>query len=239
MSAPALRSYDRVAVVIPAHNERASLPACLRAVLTASLCVPLPVVTIVVLDACDDGSSELAGDYGPDVHFVQIDANNVGSARAAGFRYAQSLYPSDTKCWYATTDADSRVDPNWLVQQLDVRADMVLGVVRVADWQEHPAELADRYEQKYRAGESDGSHDHVHGANMGFRAHAYWRVGGFRPLATGEDADLVARFEDTGYRIHRDGDLTVVTSARSEGRAPRGFAHLLNTLDEAVAGECA
>lgn len=35
-------AYDAVAVVIPAQNERAKLPACLRAVLTAALCAPIP-----------------------------------------------------------------------------------------------------------------------------------------------------------------------------------------------------
>jgi glycosyltransferase involved in cell wall biosynthesis len=92
MSAPVRRAYDGAAVVIPAHNERAKLPACLRAVLTASLCAPIPVVIVVVLDASDDGSAALAGQYGTDVHFVRVDARNVGAARAVGFGYARSLF---------------------------------------------------------------------------------------------------------------------------------------------------
>ena len=84
MSAPPLRIFDQVAVVIPACNERARLPACLRAALTAALCVPIPVVIVVVLDASNDGSAELAGQYGPDVHFISVDLHNVGAARAVG-----------------------------------------------------------------------------------------------------------------------------------------------------------
>jgi glycosyltransferase involved in cell wall biosynthesis len=239
MSAPALRSYDQAAVVIPAHNERASLPACLRAVLTAALCVPVPVAIIVVLDDSDDGSTELAGQYGPDVHFVSVDVGNVGAARAAGFGYARSLCGPDATCWYATTDADSRVDPGWLVHQLELGADMVLGVVRVADWRGHTAEFADRYVRDYEAGQDDSHHEHIHGANMGFSARAYWRVGGFRSLPSSEDVDLVTRFENAGYCIHRDCDLSVTTSARTQARAPHGFAHRLSQLDEAVAGDCA
>ena len=91
MSSPPLRAYDRAAVVIPAHNEQANLPACLRAVVTAALCVPIPVAIVVVLDASDDDSAKLAGRYGPDVHFVSVDARNVGAARAVGFGYARSL----------------------------------------------------------------------------------------------------------------------------------------------------
>src|SRR5246127_3674556 len=165
MSAPACRTYDGAAVVIPAHNERAKLPACLRAVLTAALCAPIPIVIVVVLDASDDDSATLAGQYGPDVHFVRVDARNVGAARAVGFGYARSLFGGDDECWYATTDADSRVDPGWLVGQLELGADMVLGVVRVTNWRHHSANVADRYAQGYedsREGQ-DGNHEHVHG----------------------------------------------------------------------------
>src|ERR1700761_2263327 len=107
MSSPRLRIYDRAAVVIPARNERAKLPACLRAVLTAALCAPVPVKIVVVLDDCDDGSAQLAGEYGPDVHFISVDVHNVGTARAVGFGYARSLLGPDIpdgRCWYATTD---------------------------------------------------------------------------------------------------------------------------------------
>jgi hypothetical protein len=69
---------------------------------------------------------------------------------------------------------------------------------------------------------------------MGFRADAYWTVGGFRALKTGEDAELVDRFEAAGMRIHRDADLAVATSDRRDGRAPGGFAHHLRELSGAA-----
>lgn len=241
MSAPAFRSYDRAVVVVPAHNERADLPACLRAVLTAALCVPIPVTIVVVLDASDDDSVKLAGQFGPDVHFVSVDVRNVGAARAVGFGYGRSLCSDDEECWYATTDADSRVDPGWLIHQLEQGAEMVLGVVRVASWHQHSAAVAERYAQAYAAGTPDenGQHSHIHGANMGFSARAYWRLGGFRTLPSGEDVDLVARFEAAGYCVHRDTELSVITSARANGRAPHGFAHYLSQLGRSAAGDCA
>lgn len=237
-------------MVIPAHNERTNLPGCLRAVLTAGLCAPVSVSVVVVLDASDDGSEELAGQYGPDVHFVSVDAHNVGAARAAGFEFARSLCGYDTDCWYATTDADSRVDPGWLVRQLEHCADMVLGVVRVADWEYHSLDLVESYEQEYQGAAESSSdpvdgHEHVHGANMGFSARAYWRVGGFRTLSSGEDVDLAERFDVAGYCIHRDSELSVATSARTQARAPHGFAHRLSKLerltelDRTVEGDCA
>ncbi|MEU0494654.1 glycosyltransferase [Mycobacterium sp. NPDC006124] len=236
MGSSAAPRWDDVVVVVPAHDEAQTLPQCLKAIVTASACVPVPVSTVVVLDACSDGSASLAGRFGPDVHFVEVDARNVGAARAAGFAHARSSVgaeaPDESRTWYATTDADSVVDPSWLIRQLDADADMVLGVVRVVNWRQHSAAAVRRYLAGYRAKlrRIGGGHDHVHGANMGFRADAYWATGGFAALASDEDVDLVRRFEQAGRRIHRDAGLSVVTSARAQGRAPRGFATHLGTV---------
>jgi glycosyltransferase involved in cell wall biosynthesis len=238
MSAAASRTYDQVAVVIPAHNERERLPHCLSAVVTAALCVSIPVTIVVVLDASEDESAELAGQYGTDVHFVRVESRNVGAARAAGFDFAREICGPDANSWYATTDADSTVNPDWLVRQLDCGADMFLGLVRVTDWQQHRSEVVDRYEDAYDA-RVDDDHDHIHGANMAFSSRAYWRVGGFRALTSGEDVDLVARFEHAGYRICRDTARSVITSARIQARAPSGFADHLSTLSESATGDVA
>jgi glycosyltransferase involved in cell wall biosynthesis len=228
------RVFDRAVVVIPAHNEAGHLPSSVKAVLTAAACLPLPVTVIVVLDGCDDGSAALAGQFGSDVRFVAIDARNVGAARAAGFSYARTLCEQvaldDPRIWYATTDADSVVDPDWLLRQTGADTDMVLGVVRITTWREFPAAAARRYLAAYRSKTRRDGHGHVHGANMGFRADSYWRVGGFATLASGEDVDLVARFESAGLRIVRDAQLSVVTSRRQLGRAPDGFAAHLRSL---------
>lgn len=242
MPAAGSNPYDQVAVVIPAHNEQANLPACLSAMLTAALCAAIPVTVVVVLDANRDDSEALAGEYGPDVHFVRVESRNVGAARAAGFDYARSLCEEGANSWYATTDADSAVDPDWLVRQLECGADMFLGLVRVTDWHRQPPEVVERYEDAYGMRvdeERDQGHDHVHGANMGFSSRAYWRVGGFRALSSSEDAELVERFERAGYRIERDTAQSVVTSARTEARAPRGFAHHLNELSKTATGDVA
>jgi glycosyltransferase involved in cell wall biosynthesis len=231
-----MTDVEQVVVVVPAHNEVQHLPRCLRALATAALCVRVPVLTVVVLDACDDGSERLAGQFGPDVHFVSVDAGNVGAARAAGFEYARGhCAAAAERTWHATTDADSVVGGNWLVQMTAADADMVLGVVQVPVWRHFNVEVARRYLHRYHS-KGEG-HNHIHGANMGFRADAYWKVGGFRALATGEDVDLVERFEAAGMRIHRDAELSVATSDRRDGRAPNGFAqHLRDLRRKAGAG---
>ena len=223
-------SYERAVVVVPAHNEATNLPACLRAVITAAACAPLVVRIVVVLDACTDDSRSLAGRYGADVHFVEVDERNVGASRHAGFAYAQRSWDGGAGDWYATTDADSRVDPDWLIRQLAADADVVLGVVRIGNWRSVPRDVMRRYLHAYRTKRRGREHGHVHGANMGFAAEAYRRIGGFAALESGEDVDLVRRFEEAGYRIARDDRLSVRTSARQVGRAPRGFAGHLRSL---------
>lgn len=226
----------RAVVVVPAHNEFAVLTRCLNAIRTAAAAVIHPVSVIVVLDACDDDSVSLDGRFGPDVRFVVVDERNVGAARAAGFRYARfALDPVGDHTWYATTDADTEVRPDWLLRQLDSGADMVLGVVHVHQWRHYPDEVAGRFEAQYKTDES--SHRHIHGANMGFRAEAYWRAGGFADLETGEDIDLVERFQAADCTIHWDDELSVATSDRSTGRAPRGFADHLAVVSREVSDE--
>jgi glycosyltransferase involved in cell wall biosynthesis len=227
-------NYERAVVVIPAHDEAANLPNCLTAMVTAAACLAVPVLVVVVLDACADDSRALAGRFGSDVHFVELEVRNVGAARRSGFEYARGWcgeqLVDDSRIWYATTDADSRVDADWLVRQCESDGDVVLGVVRIANWRRVSTASAMAYLRAYRAKRRDGGHGHVHGANMGFRADAYRHVGGFAPLASGEDVDLAQRFERAGYRIDRDDRLSVVTSARQVGRAPRGFAGYLRSV---------
>jgi len=224
-----MSELEQAVVVVPAHNEVDHLPRSLHALTAASMHLTVPVLIVVVLDACDDGSERLAGQFGPNVHFVSVDAGNVGAARAAGFEYARSVCAGvePARMWFATTDADSVVDGRWLVQMTAPAADMVLGTVRVPVWR-LPVEVARRYLAAYNS--KGPGHNHIHGANMGFRADAYWSVGGFGALASGEDVDLVRRFESAHLRIHRDAKLSVTTSVRQVGRAPGGFAQHLREL---------
>ena len=236
-----VNSPDAVAV-IPAHNEAARLRRCVRSVLAAAAEVPGQVVTVVVLDACTDGSAQIVRRFGSTVHALSIDARNVGAARAAGFAYARDMLAANVagRCWYATTDADSCVDSDWLVRQMAAGADMVLGVVRIGNWRHIPTSVARRYMRRYRfrPDEDSPAHGHIHGANMGFSAEAYWEVGGFAALSSGEDVDLVDGFTRRGYRVRYDSALSVVTSARPDGRAPNGFAaHLRSMLHRSTAEE--
>ncbi|MFL6055479.1 MAG: glycosyltransferase [Actinoallomurus sp.] len=199
-------------VVVPAHNEERLLSACLRAL--------GDVMVVVVADACTDRTAEVARRRGAAV--VEIEARNVGVARAAGV--AELLRRGAS--WVATTDADTLVPPGWLDTQLRHAAggwEAVVGTVTVADWTGHPPHRLAAYARHYAADFP------IHGANLGFSAAAYAAVGGFPPLATGEDRALVSALEQA-RRVLRTPRLPVVTSARRHYRAPYGFGHLLTML---------
>ncbi|MEV0247233.1 glycosyltransferase [Nocardia sp. NPDC050712] len=225
---------SEVVVVVPARNEERLLPRCLHALRRSAAAVSVPVRIQVVLDGCTDGS---ARSVGPGIGVLTLDERNVGAARRAGFAAAGA--GCGRKTWFATTDADSEVDPWWLRRQLRharLGAEVVAGVVRVDDWGTHSSATRLLYEQRYRRGNGE-AHGHVHGANLGFRADTYWRAGGFAALTTGEDVDLVERALALGARIAWADDVIVTTSARRIGRAPEGFAAHVRSLNPRYASE--
>lgn len=210
-----------IAVVVPVHDEAETLDRCLASVQQAAahpLLAGEPVLVVVVLDRCHDTSAEITARRG--VAAVVIEAGNVGAARAAGAEHAIGAGAR----WLAFTDGDSAVAPDWLVAQLALDADAVCGTVTVDDWTGLSYTARRCHEVTYR--DSDG-HRHVHGANLGVSTAAYRAVGGFRPLATGEDIALVGAIEATGLRIGWSARPRVTTSARLRGRAPAGFAEHL------------
>lgn len=218
-----------VGVVVPAHDEEALLADCLAGLRAAAAAAAgrARVRIVVVADACTDRTEELARALGVEV--LTIAAHNVGRARAAG---AAALV-GDVD-WLATTDADSVVPPDWLAAQLDARAhgaDAWVGTVEVVDWGGLPVGVPAHYRAAYEGGDPDR---HVHGASLGVAARAYRAVGGFPALATGEDVALVEALDRGGHRVVRDRAHPVVTSARTDGRAPGGFAGHLRGIARRV-----
>jgi hypothetical protein len=191
---------------------------------------------VVVADACRDRTVQVAQRGGAAV--VTIGARSVGAARAAGvrevLRRARHLDPADV--WLATTDADTLVPACWLREHVrygDQGWDAVAGTVRVTDWSGYRPEVRSLFRGRYGTG--TGPHPHVHGANLGVRAAAYLRAGGFPDVPTAEDRALVAALTAVGGRVCRTRALAVVTSARREARAPHGFGDYLAGLEAASA----
>jgi hypothetical protein len=80
----------------------------------------------------------------------------------------------------------------------------------------------------------DGTHPHIHGANVGFRADAYIDAGGWSDRALAEDHCLWGRICAIGWPAIASIASVVITSGRLKGRAAGGFADALRTKVEAL-----
>ena len=230
-----------VAVLIPARYEEQLLPRCLRSVQACRVLLPEEYTSdvIVVSDCSIDRTREIAEDIlGASGTVVCTRTGIVGSARAVAARVALERFSgSPEECWFANTDADCEVPACWLSNQLRIAlrgVHAIAGIVDVQDFSEHRPHVAQRFRDTYRIA-PDGTHPHVHGANLGVRADAYLRAGGWAGLATAEDHDLWSRLHASGYARVSDAALQVVTSGRRIGRAPLGFADALAAHNELAA----
>ncbi|MGI4827640.1 MAG: glycosyltransferase [Janthinobacterium lividum] len=220
-------------MLIPARNAEALLPRCLRSVQRARRAVRHQVTTdlVVVADSSTDRTEQIAREMiGTSGCLVRTTAGVVGSARALAARLAICRYhgPLET-CWLANTDADCVVPEDWLSLQLSLAQrghSAVAGIVDVDSYEEHMPMVQQMFCRSYLL-HSDGIHPHVHGANLGVRADAYLRAGGWAHKATAEDHDLWQRLQRAGERRLFDVRLKVLTSGRRVGRAPLGFAAAL------------
>ncbi|MDE1182529.1 glycosyltransferase [Paraburkholderia sp.] len=218
-----------IGVIIPAHNEAGSIARCVSSALAAARHQDLAgeaVKVIVVLDSCSDDTGAIATALGADV--IEITHRNVGFARAEGARCALDAGAR----WLAFTDADTVVPADWLVCQLACDAEAVCGVISVDDWTGHSERVREDFLQTYR--DADG-HRHIHGANLGVSAAAYLRVNGFRALDSNEDVALVEALIADGATIAWTASTRVVTSARLDSRAPRGFGATLREVGRRLA----
>jgi len=188
----------------------------------------LTVDLVLVLDRCTDGTRAVALGH-LEVRLVDLDEGNVGAARAAGVRDALRRAPTDPgRTWLASTDADSTVPERWILEHVrlaDAGADVVVGTVRPDPVDLTPTQLAG-----WRATRVPGRpNGHVHGANLGVRADAYLRAGGFPDRPAHEDVDLVAAAAASGARVVATDACDVITSGRMVGRAPTGYADYLRS----------
>ena len=222
-----------IAVLIPARNEEELLPRCLRSVVASIRELPLGVTTdvIVASDHSGDRTHEIATEMLQGVGIaIHTNGHGVGSTRACAATAAlgRNTGPYE-RCWLANTDADCEVPATWLLDHLAFATrgvPAVAGIIDVDSFLEHGFGVQERFRLTYRL-HADGSHPHVHGANLGIRADAYLCSGGWGDLVTAEDHDLWRRVGKSGYSRVSAAALKVLTSGRREGRAPRGFAEAL------------
>jgi hypothetical protein len=123
-----------------------------------------------------------------------------------------------------------------LTDQIDYAAsgiEAVAGIISVDSFDEHGPEVPARFHTSYSI-YADGTHPHIHGANLGIRADRYLDIGGWADLKTAEDHDLWGRLKRTAVCLLSSARLQVITSGRRVGRAPSGFAGALAAHNETV-----
>lgn len=238
------RDIAAVAVVVPAHDEEALIGPCLAALATAARAVSsqVAVAVSVVLDRCTDGTAAVVRDavrrWWPRSAVATLGnavPRTIGELRTLGLDDAlRRLGLADLgRAWLLSTDADTRVPPDWMRRHLRhaaAGADAVAGMADLDSPHRLPPDVLCRYTALVDAGMAADAHTHVYAANLGVRADAFLEAGGFPAVAAGEEHALLARLRAAGRHIVTPVDLRVRTSARTRGRAVGGLADLLGSL---------
>jgi hypothetical protein len=250
-----------VAVAIPVKDEAERLPDCLAALAAqrdkfGGPIAPNSFSIVLFANNCTDDSASLArsmrGRLGLDLRVIEASLPpseaHAGNARRAAMDYADSCLAStgERNGVILTTDADSRVPPLWIANNLaafDAGAHAVLGNV---DLDEEGALLPEALHQR---GKLEGEyetlltelsarldpvdfnpwphHATISGASLAVTRKAYLRAGGLPRVPLGEDKAFVAELFRCDARIRFSPDIVVTTSGRLKGRAPGGVADTL------------
>jgi cellulose synthase/poly-beta-1,6-N-acetylglucosamine synthase-like glycosyltransferase len=229
-----------VGVVIPAQNEESTVECCIRSVLAAIAKAGVDHWVVVVADDCTDRTVEGARSaLGSAGEVLEVRFRSAGAARREGaaraLQHWKNLDPS--QIWLANTDADTHVSDDWIAVQLGFADEGVTAVAGIVHLEAGGSAAAhEAYRTTYLMS-AEGTHTHVHGANLSVRADAYEDVGGWSNLALAEDHCLWTRLRGRGWRVSSPVSSVVTTSARLKGRAKGGFSDTLRARVAALYAE--
>jgi O-antigen biosynthesis protein len=196
-STEAKADWPRVSVVVCAYNAADTLEDNLRSL--EKLTYPDYEIILV-----NDGSKDATGDIGrrhPLVRVVDIPNGGLSAARNVGLAEATGEI-------VAYTDADTRVDPDWLtflVQPFLTSDAVASGGPNVVPADDPPMAqcVARAPGGPTHVLLDDRTAEHVPGCNMAFRRESLLAIGGFNPiyLRAGDDVDVCWRLQARGWRI--------------------------------------
>jgi glucosyl-3-phosphoglycerate synthase len=240
-------------VVVPARDEASRIAACLQALDAQLDIVASSYEVILILDGCRDHTSQVIQQttrhLRPAVHTVSLARpQGVGRARRLGMDIAcrRLMQIGRAEGLIASTDADTTVARDWLSAQLALAragAAAIGGLIELDPTERHalaPQALTMRERSATRrlagaleqtADKATVEHAHFSGASLALTAAAYERCGGLPVRAALEDEALAQALTRQGIAIHRSRRVRVRTSARTDGRAPRGLAQDLTRAD--------
>ncbi|MFN8475718.1 MAG: glycosyltransferase [Anaerolineae bacterium] len=192
-----------VTVVVPTRNERDNIPAFL-----ASL---PPEVELILVDASDDDTPDLAARLRPCKTHIVRRPMRIPAARQLGGMIAQTP-------WLLCTDADVVFAPDYFARLFDHNGpDALYG----------PKLSSDEYAGYYRWFVRGQRLSHAlgvaaaSGSNLLLSRRAFLAVGGFDcRLTVNEDTEIVWRVQRAGFRVAFAPDLAVY--ARDARRLRRG-----------------
>ena len=189
--------WPKVSVVVCAYDAAETIDDCLTSL--ARLTYPR-VEVIVINDGSRDATSTIARGHSG-VRVIDVPNGGLSAARNVGLAQATGEI-------VAYTDADVRVDPEWLtylVQPLLAHDVAGAGGPNMAP-QDDPwvAQCVARAPgSPTHVLLDDSVAEHVPGCNMAFRRDALLAIGGFNPvyLRAGDDVDICWRLQASGQRI--------------------------------------
>ncbi len=250
---PTLISGAFVSIAVPACNEAGTIETCMSALdVAAAHAVGATVQLVILVNNSSDRTAEIARRHRPRALRARVleitlppRHAHAGGARRAAMEHAATLLPPDGILM--TTDADSRVHPNWIaanLAELAAGADAVAGAVafdeadrialpllpaRALEWQlaglqAHLGSLVDP-----RAHDPWPNHIWAWGACLALTLSAYRRIGGLPSVPLAEDRALAAALERSDLKVRHSYAPLVLTSTRRHGRAPGGLADLLHS----------
>jgi len=191
------QSCPKVSVLVCAYNAADTLDECL----TSLEQLRYPDYEVIVVN---DGSRDATGDIArrhPSCRVIDIDHAGLSAARNAALAAASGDI-------VAYTDADVRVDPEWLTYLVQPFAtDGVVGAGGLSlppldsPWMAHCVARAPGGPTHVLL--DDRTAEHVPGCNLAVRRDALRAIGGFNPiyLRAGDDVDVCWRLQNAGGRI--------------------------------------
>lgn len=265
-------SFD-VIVAIPVKNEAERIASCLQALAAQTQLdgfTPLGGFRVLLLiNDSDDETSVIAKRLVPLVPYrltvlsvvLPAQSANAGGARRRAMEAAAKELETKRGRGIGiilTTDADSRVAPDWIAQNLVAftsGADVVAGTLSLEpdDEAKLPRQLKARgaLEARYEALVCElvsrfapEAHDpwprHAteSGATFGVTLNAYRAVGGLPELPLGEDRAFADLLRAAHFKVRHSLAVKIVTSGRLVGRAPGGCADTIRHRIEQPDAEC-
>ncbi|GGG57897.1 hypothetical protein GCM10011378_37460 [Hymenobacter glacieicola] len=255
----------QASVIIPAKDEAVNLPATLAALaaqtdLHGQALLPHSFEVLVLANNCLDHTAHVVREFAARhprlrLHIAEVtlpkEQAHVGQARRllmdeACRRLEQGGHP---RAFIASTDADTRVSPTWLISiaaELATGVDAVGGRILMDNADPtcpvRRCQLRDAAYYLLRARLEDHldpapydpwprHHQHF-GANLALTTRAYRHVGGLPVVPYLEDEALVQRLVHHDLHLRHSPAVKVYTSGRQQGRVAVGLSWQLRQWAE-------